>query len=496
MQERLSKLWRPGQGVTIEQVEDNKFIFQFYHQWDMERILQEGSWTFDGFLLVLRKVNIGEAIADTVLDEVKIWAQVFNIPFGFMHEDLTYLVGCHMGRYVSYDINNYYRPWRMYMRIRVALNVNEPLKTCMVFEKEDGNDVNLSFKNEKLGVFCYCCGILGHTDNFCPKRFEPDFVEGVKGWGKFLLPGNPNIGGVITVNKWTRGGRMAGRGGGDGGRGGAGNINGRGVTADNPINVVVTEKLSEHSLFGRVRVLREKGFNFHRMVTSFIGHNGGGEGQWIPFELTATNIANQITIMRLVNGIGAGNKGMTATNVATTDSVATIAEVTNRNQLLLTGTNCNGVNVNGRGLSVIGCNQVLGPTTIDADIIGTSDPGSVVCARKKDKVLPIPMIMGPIVIREGQYDNYADEVSSAQIVPGKGKEATGPTVRKRNRPNVTRKNQDDVKSADQQEVTNMIVDNVMGESDVGNNIVHIQLNPLFTENIVMAEAEKQPRQQP
>jgi len=66
----------------------------------METILQEGSWTFDGFLLVLRKVNIGEAIADTVLDEVEIWAQVFNIPFGFMHEDLAYLIGCHMRCYV------------------------------------------------------------------------------------------------------------------------------------------------------------------------------------------------------------------------------------------------------------------------------------------------------------------------------------------------------------------------------------------------------------
>jgi len=72
MQERLSKLWRPGQGVTIEQVEENKFIFQFYHQWDMERILQEEPWTFDGFMLVLRKVNIGEAIADTVLYEIEI----------------------------------------------------------------------------------------------------------------------------------------------------------------------------------------------------------------------------------------------------------------------------------------------------------------------------------------------------------------------------------------------------------------------------------------
>jgi len=42
MEDRLPSIWRPGQGVTITQADENKFLFQFYHEWDMERILQNG----------------------------------------------------------------------------------------------------------------------------------------------------------------------------------------------------------------------------------------------------------------------------------------------------------------------------------------------------------------------------------------------------------------------------------------------------------------------
>jgi len=179
---------------------------------------------------------------------------------------------------------------RLFMRIWVALNVNEPLKRSMVFEKEDRNAVHVHFKYERLGVFCYICGIMGHTDNFCPKRLEPGYVEETKGWGKFLNSGGHAIGGGVTVNRWLRGGRSAGRGGRDGGRGGLGG--GRGGADNNPASVVVMSHSSEHALFGIVKVLRGGYFTFHRMVITIIGHNGGGEGQWIPFELNETNIQN------------------------------------------------------------------------------------------------------------------------------------------------------------------------------------------------------------
>ncbi|PNX81821.1 hypothetical protein L195_g037846 [Trifolium pratense] len=41
-QDRLAILWQPGQGVDIIPIKYNKFMFQFFHPWDMERIYQGG----------------------------------------------------------------------------------------------------------------------------------------------------------------------------------------------------------------------------------------------------------------------------------------------------------------------------------------------------------------------------------------------------------------------------------------------------------------------
>jgi hypothetical protein len=97
MEDRLPSIWCPGQGVTITQADESKFLFQFYHEWDMERILQNGPWTFDGYLLVLKKMAIGEAIADVVLDDVEVWVQDFNLPHGYMNEYVGILLDCHIG---------------------------------------------------------------------------------------------------------------------------------------------------------------------------------------------------------------------------------------------------------------------------------------------------------------------------------------------------------------------------------------------------------------
>lgn len=110
MEERLHSIWCPGQRVTITQAGENRFHFQFYHEWDVERVLQNGPWTFDGFLLVLKKLEIGEAIADVQFNEAEVWVQVFNLPHGYMNEYVGMLIGCHIGRFVKYDESNYYGP--------------------------------------------------------------------------------------------------------------------------------------------------------------------------------------------------------------------------------------------------------------------------------------------------------------------------------------------------------------------------------------------------
>lgn len=42
MRQVLASIWRPVKGVGIKEIEDNRFIFHFFHERDIQRILGEG----------------------------------------------------------------------------------------------------------------------------------------------------------------------------------------------------------------------------------------------------------------------------------------------------------------------------------------------------------------------------------------------------------------------------------------------------------------------
>ncbi|MCI02673.1 histone-lysine N-methyltransferase ATXR2 [Trifolium medium] len=62
------------------------------------------------------------------LDTADIWVQVHQLPFGFMNEQIGLSIDSHIGGSVKYDDINNFSPWRKYMRLRVAINTQEPLK--------------------------------------------------------------------------------------------------------------------------------------------------------------------------------------------------------------------------------------------------------------------------------------------------------------------------------------------------------------------------------
>ncbi|KAK4420114.1 hypothetical protein Salat_2424300 [Sesamum alatum] len=59
---------------------------------------------------------------------------------------------------------------------RVSLDVRRPLfrKTKI---RSLGQEMVITFAYERLGNFCYLCGILGHMEKFCDLRYGDDFVD-------------------------------------------------------------------------------------------------------------------------------------------------------------------------------------------------------------------------------------------------------------------------------------------------------------------------------
>lgn len=118
-------------------------------------------------------------------------------------------LGNYIGEFVEYDANNSSGIWRSYMCIKVLLDVRLPLKKEKKVKKPDGEWKTVHFKYERLGVFYFFCGRIGHVEQFCTELFEGDEDDGVRLWGPELRVEPRRGGGGTGGNKWLRDGGRA-----------------------------------------------------------------------------------------------------------------------------------------------------------------------------------------------------------------------------------------------------------------------------------------------
>lgn len=107
MRQVLDSIWRPVKGVRIKAIEDNRFIFQFFHEKDMQRIIGEGPWAFENATLVLKRLGDGDQPMNILLDRVEYWIQVHDVSCGFLTEQIAEQIGNSIGTFVQNDSNNF-----------------------------------------------------------------------------------------------------------------------------------------------------------------------------------------------------------------------------------------------------------------------------------------------------------------------------------------------------------------------------------------------------
>ncbi|KAK6133887.1 hypothetical protein DH2020_032377 [Rehmannia glutinosa] len=154
MKNTLASIWRPVKGVFIKDLGPNLFLFQFFHESDLSRVISSGPWTFDNQLLLTKRLSVGEQPSKVELFHTEIWVQIYDLPLGFMTERIGRDIGNFIGIYIEADKQSFVGVWRNYMRIRIAFDVRTPLKRRM------------KLKNP---VVTGCGSISSHSDKFCEK---------------------------------------------------------------------------------------------------------------------------------------------------------------------------------------------------------------------------------------------------------------------------------------------------------------------------------------
>lgn len=186
MKSKIADIWRPARGINIKELKPGVFLFQFYHMDDMEWVLNGGPWNFDGAMIVLSKIGVGEDPLEVPIIYLQFWIQLFGVPSGLMTEVAGKQLGNFFGSFVSYDPNNNTSIWRECMRVRIIVDVRQPLKRKKKICMKNGPKCIVQCKYEKLRDFCFVCGLVTHTERFCDKKYNSTIKDEVREWGSWL----------------------------------------------------------------------------------------------------------------------------------------------------------------------------------------------------------------------------------------------------------------------------------------------------------------------
>lgn len=203
MKARLADIWKPTMGINIKEIEEGIFLFQFYHEKDRQWVLDGGPWSFDNAMLIIQAIPPGEQPLKVPLWYINFWIQIYELPAGFMSETVGKQLGNFFGEFMEYDPKNSNSIWREYMRIRIRLDVRRPLKRKKKVTRRDGSEFVVLCKYERLGEFCFVCGMITHTERFCRKNLGNRGESVVRDWGSWLRA-PPRRVGMQGKSKWLR----------------------------------------------------------------------------------------------------------------------------------------------------------------------------------------------------------------------------------------------------------------------------------------------------
>lgn len=88
------------------------------------------------------------------------------------------------------------------MQLRIKIDVRLPLKKNTRVKNKGGEWCTVNFKFEKLSLFCFVCGVLGHMKQCCAIRFAMEEDSGVRGWSAELRAENRRFGG--GASRWLK----------------------------------------------------------------------------------------------------------------------------------------------------------------------------------------------------------------------------------------------------------------------------------------------------
>lgn len=124
----LANLWHALGGVTITDIEEKRFLFRFYCEAKITRVVKGSPWTFNSHLLFIETLSNSVDPLETPLLKARFWVQIHNLPAGFYSELMAKQFGVFIREFMEYDAKFVATGLKNFIKIRVMVDIRQPLK--------------------------------------------------------------------------------------------------------------------------------------------------------------------------------------------------------------------------------------------------------------------------------------------------------------------------------------------------------------------------------
>ena len=159
-------LWRTKRKFEVSNAGDNIILFAFESEEDIEKVLLGEPWAFDRHLVVFQRYDMSSPIEKLLFHKVSFWVQIHNLPYSLLSSEVASSLGETLGE-VTLPKDHTEMRGGNFLRVRVAIDVSEPLCRGRRVKFDENEEGWVSFMYERLPNLCYWCGQLTHDDKDC-----------------------------------------------------------------------------------------------------------------------------------------------------------------------------------------------------------------------------------------------------------------------------------------------------------------------------------------
>jgi hypothetical protein len=191
--------------VVFKELQNKLWMFEFAEEDDKHRVLAGRPWSFDRQILVLNEFDGQCPPSQMAFMHSPTWIQVHEMPLLCMTKRIGAKIWASLGVLEDVDVAGDGVGWGYCLRIRVSIDLSKPLKRGRELVV-GGTTQWVTFKYEKLLLFCFNCGRVVHQQQGCPEAMSKRMstTEKEKQWGVWLRADTAK--GFLSSSQWSGGG--------------------------------------------------------------------------------------------------------------------------------------------------------------------------------------------------------------------------------------------------------------------------------------------------